>query len=56
MKENARHEHDIDFKWRKMRVANTVKANMELYVQDCTSFKYLTYICQVNFSTQLYAT
>ena len=55
MKENARHEHYIDFKWRKIPVANTANANMKLYIQDCTSFKYLTYIRQENFSAKSYA-
>ena len=31
-------EYYIDFKRRKMRVANTKNANMKLYIQDCTSF------------------
>ena len=38
MKENARHEYYIDFKWKKMRIANTANVNMKLYVQDRTSF------------------
>ena len=38
-----------------MRVANTANANMKLYVQDRTSFSYLTYIRQENFSAQSYA-
>ena len=33
MKDNARHEYYIDFKWREMRVANTMNANMKLYIQ-----------------------
>ena len=55
MKENACTKHHIDFKLRKMRVANTTNANMKLYIQDRTSFYYLTYIRQANFSAQLHA-
>ena len=54
MKENARHEHYIGFKGRKMNATNTMDANMKLYVQDRTSFYYLMYIRQVNFSVQSY--
>ena len=38
MKGNARYEHYIDFKLRKMRVANIMNTNMKLYVPDHTSF------------------
>ena len=55
MKEKAHREHYIDFKLRKMHVANTANANMKLYIQNRTSFLYLMYICQVIFSAQLYA-
>ena len=38
MKENARYEYYIGFKWMKMHAANTENANMKLYIQNRTSF------------------